>query len=187
MRVVLLAIALVLGGCTYERVISRRAALAGLPGAESGVEYDNSHLRTLKDPTATGEVRLVIEQPDGSVILKSPSGRHLMMHIYTTIEAGDRDLFTDQLLSEVTRREFYDRGYDPGHAFDELVRRQDDVYKLFSRMPMGEYTPGVLWRSMGQKTMRLEVTGQAARDLRWNFMDMVLEYGDWKLRWFGRS
>jgi len=186
-RAALLIIAIVLGGCTYERVVGRRAPLDGLPGAESSSEYNNYHLSELQDPTVSNELELVIEQPDGSVILRSPSGRHLMVHIYTTIEAGDKELFTDQLLSETTRREFYDRGYDPGHAFDELVRRQDDVFKLFARMPQGEYTPGIVWKNLGQKTMRLKVNGQAARDLRWNFMDMVLEQGNWKLRWFGRS
>ena len=187
MRALLLIAVLVGAGCTYERVVSRRAPLAGLPGAETSGEYDNSHLRQIHDVSEVDGVELVIEQPDGTVVLKSPSGRHLMVHIYTTIEDGDRELFTDQLLSEITRREFNERGYDPATAFDELVRRQEDVYKLFSRMPMGEYTPGVLTRNLGEKTLRLEVTGQAARDLKWTFMDMVLERGDWKLRWFGRS
>ena len=73
---------------------------------------------------------------------------------------------------------------DPGACFDELVRRKDDVVALFNAMPAGEYTPGVYVRNLGPKSERIEVEGLAAKDLSWTGMDVVMEKGNWKLRWF---
>jgi len=179
-----LACCLLLGGCTYRKVISYNAPLAGLPGAVSGREETGDHLR-LTDPTTMPGGQIRVENPDGSVVLYSRSPRQLMQHIYQTMENGERDLFVEQVMCARTRAEFRERGYDPGIGFDELVRRRDDVLKLFNAMPQGEYTPGVLWEKLGEKTYRLKVTGLGARDLEWSFMDMVLEHGNWKLRWFG--
>ena len=173
-----------LAGCTYRKVVSYNAPLAGLPGAMSGTPETRDHLRRI-DPTATPDGQIRVEHPDGSVELFSHSPRQLMRHIYQTLENGERALFVEQVMCERTRREFRERGYDPGEGFDELLRRRDDVLKLFNAMPQGEYTPGVLWEKQGEKTYRLKVTGLGARDLEWSFMDMVLEQGNWKLRWFG--
>lgn len=175
---------MLLPACTYRKVVRYNAPLAGLPGAETGMEEVGHSGRI--DPTKVpdGQIREVKE--DGSIVLHSRSPRHLMRHIYATIANGERDLFVEQVLSERTKQEFYQRGYEPGTAFDELVRRRNDVLKLFNAMPQGEYTPGVLMKKLGKKTYRLSTSGLIARDLNWTFMDMVLEQGSWRLRWFGR-
>lgn len=127
---------------------------------------------------------LVRTEPDGKKTLIAKTGRQLMVHIYKTLDDNKPELFVDQVLSDVTKQEFYARGYDPVEAFKELQRRREDIDTLFARMPMGESTPGVILSKVGKGTLRLEVEGMAARDLKWAGMDMVLEKGNYRLRWF---
>ena len=126
-----------------------------------------------------------IENPDGSIKLNTPTVRDLMRHMLETIADDEEVLFTENLLSPITKREFTDRGYDPAEAFRELKRRQKDVRALFRAMPVGEFTPGVLLRNVGRNTFRLSIKGDP--DLAWSFMDVVLDKGQYKLRWFGRE
>ena len=57
---------------------------------------------------------------------------------------------------------------------------------LFNRIgPLGENSPQVIMRSLGDNVIRLQVTGLAKEGLNWTFMDMILEGGNWRLRWFG--
>jgi hypothetical protein len=51
-------------------------------------------------------------------------------------------------------------------------------------MPLGENSPNVLMEPLGNNMFRVRVTGPAARDVHYRGFDMVLEGGDWKLRWF---
>jgi hypothetical protein len=157
--------------------------LGGLPGAESGmpvVRGDN-----YVDPTVVPEDKLVVEDPlTKKKTLTAKSGRHLMVHIYNALAQDDKETFTDQVLSQQTREECAQKNVDPGECFEELKRRKDDVVALFNAMPGGEYTPGVYVKSLGPKAERIQVEGLAAKDLTWTGMDMVMEKGNWKLRWF---
>lgn len=188
--------ALVLGlvgaclGCTYEREVSRRHPLAGLPGVKTG-SPETSRAWSGYDPTILPNDALVVEQPDGSVKLMARSARHLMVHIYNTLKDDDEALFTSQVLSDMTKREYQDRGLDPAEAYRTLRKRSDDVVALFNLMPAGEQTPGVYWHRIGQTPegkpiMRVSL-GSQVRHIPWNFMDMTMEGGNWKLRWFGRE
>lgn len=147
------------------------------PGASGGL-----------DPALLPPIRE--ELPTGDIVLRSRTGRDLMVHIQRALTSPDRELerelFTEQVLSAVTWNEFDERGLPPEAAFDELVRRREDVLKYFNRVgPLAEYSPQVLMRSMGKDTIRLQLTGLAREDLTWTFMDMVFEGGNWRLRWFG--
>ncbi|MEM1329183.1 MAG: hypothetical protein AAGG07_01345 [Planctomycetota bacterium] len=179
-----------MSGCAEpeERVVALRGPLAGLPGANAGgnVALQESASSGV-DPTAVPEGGLRREREDGTVELRAVSPRHLMTHVFQTVRDGERDLFVEQVLSERTKKEFRERGFEPALAFDELVRRREDVFKLFARLPYGENTPGALWTRLGERTYRLKATGMAGRGLRWNFMDAVYEDGNWRLRWFGRD
>ncbi|MEO1007264.1 MAG: hypothetical protein AAFX79_01725 [Planctomycetota bacterium] len=127
-----------------------------------------------------------VEHPDGTITLFSRSGRDLMVHIRQTLIQNERDLFTEQILSDMTREEFLDRNVDPEAAFDELKARQRDVMQFFGRIgPFGEHSPMVFMEPQGGHVMRIRLTGMAQQGLRWTFMDMVLEEGSWRLRWFG--
>lgn len=176
----------VLASCATETEVVRwDPPLAGLPGAESGM--------SVKRKGAGGgsaEVReytpdeLRVQNEDGSVTLVSRTGKHLIGHIARTLRESEEELFTEQVLSEMTRREFISRGYDPAEAYRELKRLEVDVNKLFQRMPNGEFTPGVFLKKVGDGVFRMQ-SGGPAGDLRWTFMDMVFEKGSWRLRWFG--
>jgi hypothetical protein len=185
-----IAIVLILttGGCGYERIVSYNPPLAGLPGAVSGIPPTGKN-------RAAGEgaigAKIVIEHEDGTVELISRNGLQLLTHIHSLLTAeGDaaeeaERLFTEQILSDRTRQEFIDRGYDPAEAFRELKRREHDVMVLLAQMPMGEFTPGLYLENVGYNTFRLELPRKISDGLNWTFVDMVVEFGKWKLRWFG--
>ena len=130
----------------------------------------------------TGADKRVIAE-DGSVTLRSPTISDLMRHMLETIVNEEEELFTDQLLSTVTAREFIERGFDPVEAFRELKRREKDVRALFRAIPIGEFTPGVMLRNVGPNMFRLGIKGDPY--LRWSYLDVVLEHGQYKLRWLG--
>lgn len=135
------------------------------------------------DPTAVaGKLRQTDE--NGKVTLLARAPRHLMRHIYDTIFNDEPRLFVDQVLSEVTKNEYLDRGLDPVEAFRTLGDRREDIHALFNAMPQGELTPGLFLEPVGSNVQRLCVYGPMARNLRWNGFDLVMEQGNWKLRWF---
>jgi len=182
-----------LGACTYERTVEWNPPLASLPGARTGMPTTGPRFENLEDPTSLGETPIREETEEGEIVLHARSGRHLMRHIYTTLRQGERELFTEQVLSTLTKEEFRRRGRDPAEAFDMLKEHQDAVKALFDMMPNGELTPGVIWDRLGrygprdENIVRLKVTGLGTHKLRWNFMDMVFEGGRWRLRWFGKD
>ena len=113
-----------------------------------------------------------------------------MVHVQRALTDPDweqeRELFTWQVLSTATLEEFEQRGLPPEAAFDRLASRRDDVLKYFNRVgPLAENSPQVLMRIVGEDVVRLQLTGLAKEGLRWTFMDMVYEDGNWRLRWFG--
>ncbi len=93
-------------------------------------------------------------------------------------------MFIEQLLCERTKDEFYERGLDPGLAFDELVRRERDIGRLFYYMPMGEYTPGLHLTTIGRNTFRLKLPRANNESLYWLGIDVVFEKSNYRLRWF---
>ena len=190
-RVLSASVTLVLcAACAEEReVVAWNPPLAGLPGAQPGMAVkggkggDKAAGRTTGvREYAPGELR--IENDDGSITLVASTGKHLIMHIVRTLRDDDEALFTEQVLSQMTKNEFIARGYDPSEAFRELKRREADAMKLFYRMPNGELTPGVFLKRVGDDVYRMQAGG-ARGDLRWTYMDMVYEGGNWRLRWFG--
>lgn len=177
---------LALAGCaTQTRVVKYDPFLGGLPGAESRTPVVRD-LGDYTDPTAIPPDQLVQEPEPGRKVLAAKTGRHLMIHVYNTLKNDDRDLFTTQVLSERTRAECLERGIDPADAFDYLKTREDDVAALFNMMPAGEQTPGIVVQPLGKGARRLQVTGAGLGDLYWTGFDMVMERGNWRLRWFVR-
>ncbi|MFG0306063.1 MAG: hypothetical protein ACF8Q5_07595 [Phycisphaerales bacterium JB040] len=171
-------------GCVYERRTVTSSPLAGLPGAQTSENVRMSTGRTF-DPTATPLDGIRTEDALGKVTLRARSPRHLMAHIYTTLANEERDLFVEQVLSRVTREEFEQRGLDPALAYDELKLRERDVLRFFNTLPFAEHTPGVHLESLGPNVFRMRSPGGRDTGLRYRFIDMVVERGEWKLRWFG--
>jgi hypothetical protein len=173
-----------LEGCTYERVVSQSGLLVGLDGAQSQIPAKRE-ARALPDFLRTPDEGIRVEdEEEGTITLYSKSVRQLMAHITTTIGNDEKDLFVEQLLSKRTKEEFYERGLDPGLAFDELKRRERDVGRLFYFMPMGEYTPGLYLKTIGPNTFRLQLSRVTNESLHWIGIDVVFENKNYRLRWF---
>jgi hypothetical protein len=169
--------------CSESKVVHRHPFLAGLPGSETkGVVTGPAGAYV--DPTSVPDGQIVRENPDKSKTLIAKTGRHLMVHIYNTIADDDAKLFVDQVLSEMTKVDYYERGLDPRAAFDTIKARREDVVKLFAAMPAGEYTPGIVAENVDTNVRRVNLTGASAKDLSWTGFDMVMEKGNWRLRWF---
>ncbi len=174
-----------LPGCVeISREPVGKPLLSGLQSGGGFRRLQNTDENGVPLQAASPVERRVVDE-DGTITLNAPTVSDLMRHILETISADEEELFTDQLLSPVTRREFVERGYDPAEAFRELKRRQKDIRDLFRAMPVGEFTPGILMRQVGRNTFRLGVKGDPG--LKWSFMDVTLEKGRYTLRWFGRE
>ena len=179
----LLLLVATLPGCTYERIVSQSGLLTGLDGAQSQIPAKRE-ARALPDFLRTPDEGIRVEDEDGTVTLYSKSVRQLLALISSTIANGERELFVEQLLCQRTKDEFYERGLDPSLAFDELVRRERDVGRLFYFMPMGEYTPGLYLKTIGRNTFRLKLGRANNESLHWIGIDVVFEDNNYKLRWF---
>ena len=170
-------------GCQYERVVARSSLISGLEGSSSTIPEIDSRSK-LPDVLRTPFEGIRIEHEDGSITLAAKSLQQLMTHITTTIQNNEKDLFVEQVLCELTKEEFYERGLDPGLAFEELIRRQKSIFRLFYFMPMGDYTPGLIMENVGRNTFRLQVSRARNPDLYWIGIDTVFENGNYRLRWF---
>lgn len=171
------AAALVLAGCTYEETVYWRPALSSAPGAISGGEEFSEKPKGYRDPTQLDDGRIRVESEDGSAVLVARTARHLMAHIYSTLKEDERDLFIEQVLCEQTKKEFRERDMSPAEAFDYLKSREQDVAALFARMPMGEFSPGVMSTPRPGGVTRVTLNRAAADGLQWRGFDMVWEGG----------
>jgi hypothetical protein len=190
-------------GCmTEQRVIRKKQWFEGLPGVEGGtgsvlpdsasggpeggqtsafgrssLPEDKLRETTPASPTAPASVRLI-----------SLTGRHLLVHIYETLRDNERELFAEQVLSERTREEFLSRGFAATDAFDLLKAQEEQVVTLLQLMPDAELTPGVRVSPAGNRVQRIVLgpNALASQQLTPGLlgMDMVMERGQWKLRWF---
>jgi len=173
-------------GC-QERMVNYKPFLSGLEGAQTQTPATSSGSSNpaLERASEGDEFTLVRRNDDGTVTLIAKSGRHLMAHILRTLAEDEKAQFTEQVLSEVTRAEYHERGRDPVEAFDLLKKNQKEIAKLFNRMPMGEHSPNVNMEAIDKNMFRVRVTGQSRKGLeRWTGFDMVYERGNWRLRWF---
>jgi hypothetical protein len=173
-----------LASCSNEeKVVQYKPFFTGLKDAQfatAPIGSDGGYTT----PTGRDEGNGISTDAEGKTILRAASVRQLIIHIQKTIVEDDADVFAAQVLSRSTREEFMARGLDPREAFDWAIARRDELGRLFARMPMGEHTPSVVSRKLGRNLQRIEVTGQAAEDLTYTGLDVVLEAGAWKLRWF---
>lgn len=172
------------GGCAERRVVARRGLLAGLPGSQSQIPAQGARSAPRREGEAEAPAfRLRVEDEQGNITLVSRSVRDVMVHVVATLMNNEEELFMTQVLSDVTRQEFVALGHDPVWAFRELKRRERDVRRLYNAMPFGEYTPGLFLKKEGKNVFRLRV--RSTGDLPWSFVDVVIEDGSWRLRWFG--
>lgn len=183
-RVILLAAPLMLTplGCYQERIVSAKGLLVGLPGAETGLPVESSAKFVPTLATPRNGIREQIDED--TVVLHAKTIQHLMSHIVHAIQNDEEDLFVEQIMSAVTLDEFDTRQVDPALGFQEIVRRQRDVFMLFNAMPFGESTPGLYLQPLGPNTFRVALPKSAWGDLKWVGIDAVFENGNFRLRWF---
>jgi hypothetical protein len=173
----------ILSACTETRVVRYNPILGDLPGAESGTPVVRD-LGGYKDPGEVPDDELQKTLPDGKVLLFAKTGKHLMNHIHNTLEADDKKLFVSQVLSQLTKRECIERNVDPGECFEILKAHREDIDALFDRMPGAERTPGVFPMPLGGNVTRVELGPKSDGGLLWGGFDMVMEHGNYRLRWF---
>ncbi|MBL4810054.1 MAG: hypothetical protein JKY43_08390 [Phycisphaerales bacterium] len=173
-----------IAACTpYRKEISRSGLLTKLDNQQRGV-------REPVKPTSINAIfavpggKIRTEDEDGNIILYAKSFKHLINHIIYALENNERELFVEQILSQITIDEFTERGLDPHIAFDELVKHKKDVYRVFHLMPMGERTPGLYIQSVGKNIFRLQASRAANKKLLWIGIDASFEDINYKLRWF---
>ena len=179
-----------LPGCRREeRVVRYKPFFAGLEGVQTG-QPAVAQRPPAGSPGEAGEIELgeqslVVENEDGTTTLIARNGMQLMAHIRRLLAEGDADLLASQVLSELTLEEYRQRNLDPREAFAVLKAHEKDILLLFARMPMGEHSPTVIVDQLGRNFFRVRVTGDARKGLgRYSGMDMRMEGGNWKLRWF---
>jgi len=173
---------LLAAGCYEERIVSARGLLVGLPGAETSLPTNNSGKYVDALATPAGGIRQEIDED--TVILHAKTIQHLMAHITHAIQHDEQDLFVEQVMSTATLAEFKSKSVDPGLGFQEIVRRQRDVFMLFNAMPFGESTPGLYLKPIGTNLFRVALPKSAWGDLKWVGIDTVFEDGNFRLRWF---
>jgi hypothetical protein len=177
-------VAMVAGCATETRVVKQKPWFAGLPDVQGDTTVIGMDGAFRSEAFEAAEDNLVTVNPDKSRTLVAKNGRHLMIHIYTTLMEYDRELFVSQVLSEKTKAEFRQRGRDPREAFDMLLKQENDIVTLFNLMPQGERTPGFLMEPQGRGVFRVQVRTRRAATLKLVGFDMIMERGNWKLRWF---
>lgn len=170
----------------YEREISRRGILTDFSDATQGKSGSQARPAFVDPVFALPDGKIRVEDEDGNVTLYAKSVKHLMNHIIQTLENGERDLFTEQILSKITVDEFKERNLDPGLAFDELAKRRKQIYQCFHLMPNGEYSPGLFLKPIGTNMFRLAVSRAGHSELLWIGMDVSFEQSNYRLRWFVR-
>lgn len=183
-----LLLLIALASCQQEeKIVNYKPFFSGLEGAKTQTPAVAAAPTSPTIPTANNgeEIGLIKENADGTVTLVMSSGRNLMSHIQRTLAEEEKEQFAQQVLSEITRAEYQQRNIDPVKAYELAKKNEKEIIKLFNRMPMGEYSPNVLMEQLGRNMIRVRVTGQARKGLeKWSGFDMILEKGNWRLRWF---
>ncbi|MAY74139.1 MAG: hypothetical protein CMJ31_05310 [Phycisphaerae bacterium] len=179
------ALVVTMPACVTETIYEEPPKFSEIPGATvRGVEVTPKSNRARQAPPPEAVSRL-IENDDEEVIgLLSTSVRDLVANILYTIDEERADLFASDILSQITRDEFVERGHDPLRAFEIVEQTERPVRKLFTRMPDGEYTPGLFMVPQGRNVYRLSFP--AERGYFWRGIDVVFEAPSWRLRWFVR-
>ena len=173
-----------LAGCQpEEKIVRYNPFLANVPGAETQTKPVGNRFENYTDPSTLPGDKTVITNPDGSVTLLARSVRHMMMNIQLCLEHEDDQVLYDQVISDQTKQEFQAQGKDPHQAVEFIKTNRDDIMTLFSRMPFGEQSPNIILKQPARRTILLEVTGLAAKDMRFTQLWAVMEKGNWKLLW----
>jgi len=127
-----------------------------------------------------GRTPLVIENPDGSVILNSPLPQNLISNLYTALIQEKYDLVLDQLVAAEAKETYENQDRDPVEIAEWLQEHRRDVVALLIRMNRGLNSPDVVWTQRGN-TFRLKLTGRTAQGMRYTTLDLAREGTQFRL------
>lgn len=178
-----MVVAISVSGCSVETTYIDPPKFSEIPGATvRGVEVTPRSKAGRVDAPPEAISRL-IKDDDGNVVgLLSVSVRDLVANILYTMTEDRPDLFARDLMSQITRDEFTERGYDPLRSWEIVEQTDRPIRKLFTRLPDGEFTPGVFMVPQGRNVYRLSFPKE--RGYYWRGIDVVFEAPSWRLRWF---
>lgn len=89
----------------------------------------------------------------------------------------------EQLIDSTTKEHFRTQGKDPMDYVKKLHAERKNIAKTFARMPMAENSPTVIVRQPGNGIWVIELTGQAARSVKFTELWVRQDSGQWKLQW----
>ena len=171
-----------LSGCEREEtIISTNSILSGIPDAKSGVP-------ARLDPNAAMPAlhtadELTERNADGTVTLRSPSIRDMMVHFYNCLDKDNDALLLSQVLAQGTKVHFQSEGKDPSEAIAFIKENRQEILELMGRMPAGERTPSIAFERVEKNVYRLRLTGRIPREWRFTQLWVSLEGPDWKFYW----
>lgn len=163
-------------GTTVEELLARQEA-----GHRNQPAAERPDGGSAPEPKPVPGDPLRLQNPDGSITLICRAPSHVLHHLMTTLNANERDLLFDQVLSTRTKEEYALAGRDPREAVDDLFRHAGEIADLYATMPMGERTPGVYQEVIGRNTFRLRSAQAGAIRLRLTMFEVILERGGFRL------
>ncbi|HVU65412.1 MAG TPA: hypothetical protein VHC70_15630 [Phycisphaerales bacterium] len=182
-----MAVSLLAGCASQERVTKYKPFFTGLQDAEFGHDKPVNPEDGRIDPSLrNGEMKSVVERPDGSKIYLTYSPMQLFAHIQNLLDEGtpeaDRAIL-DQLIDEKTKEHYRTHSQDPIGYIAYLHENRKQLAKSLARMPMGEHSPTVIVDQPGDRQWVLNITGQAADGLKFTHIWIRQDMGQWKLEW----
>ncbi len=181
-----LAACAVLTACADEQLAStRRGVFDNMPGIQRGGADPLKPVDPAQSRADPDEERkqIEVENPDGSITLRSPQMRHAVYHLRKQLLAEDNKLLAEQVLAQMTRERFTANGKTLYDAADELRANRRDILLLLARLPNGENSPNALVTKQGPKLFRLAITSTASKGLAFTELWIALEVADWKIVW----
>jgi hypothetical protein len=173
----------VMGGCEREeRIISTNSLLSGIPDAKTGVPAKVDASAAAQPVLRTAD-ELVERKPDGTVTVRTPSIRDMMVVFYTCLDKEYDAVMRDYVLAQGTKLHFRTEGKDEGDALAFIKENKQDILELMGRMPAGERTPSIAFERMEKNVYRLRLTGRIPREWRFTQLWVALEGTDWKFYW----
>ncbi|NOG52722.1 MAG: hypothetical protein HND57_00055 [Planctomycetes bacterium] len=129
---------------------------------------------------ASMAIETVVENPDGSTTLLTPTPAHVIAHTRKCLYDLNYDLLLEQLIAQETKKTYTDRGLDLQECADWFSDNLRDVLLVLNRMSGGMSSPNVVSKQSG-KYLEMRIYGRAAEGMRFTTVEMTQEMGQFKL------
>lgn len=172
---------------SQESVTRYKPFFTGIGDAEFSGQAPVNPMGGRIDPTAAGAAqKTIIENPDGTKTYRAFAPIQVFAHVEALLDEdtpeADKALL-DQLIDEKTKDHYRKNNVDPAEYITYLHENRKEIAKTFARMPMGEHSPTVIVKQPGDRQWAIELTGQAARDLKFREVWVRQDMGLWRLEW----